>query len=241
MPGGGKTMKQARILMDTVKRHFKKGMQAYSAFMEKQGFYLVLGICVLVIVGTAVWTRATRTPQRPPIADSGQEAGVPYEGVQSLADVTPPAQSSLKPAPTATPAPSFLRPLPGSVARGYDAAMPVFFQPAGLWQLHVACDYQAKTGDAVKSMADGTVIGITDSGIWGKSVTIDHGDYEAVYASLSMNSYVKLGDPVRRDQTIGHVGNTALYETEQGPHLHLAIAKNGQYVDPETLFEHTDK
>ena len=234
-------MKQAGVWLEKLKRHLKKGLHTYSAFMEKQGFYLVLGICVLVIVGTAVWTRAIRTPQRPPATEQGQAADNPYEGVQSLADVTPPVQNSTKPAPTATPAPSFLRPLPGSVARGFDAATPVFFQPAGLWQLHVACDYQAKTGDVVKSMADGTVVAITDSGIWGKSVTIDHGGYEAVYASLSMNSYVKLGDPVRRDQAIGHVGNTALYETEQGPHLHLAITKNRQPVDPETVFEHTDK
>lgn len=234
-------MKQAGVWLEKLKRHTKKMMQAYSAFMEKQGFYLVLGICVLVIVGTAVWTRATRTPQRPPMAESGQEAGVPYEGVQSLADVTAPVQSSPKPTSTPTPSPSFVRPLPGAIARGFDEAKPVFFQPAGLWQLHMACDYQAKAGDVVKSMADGTVVAIADSGIWGKSVTIDHGDYEAVYASLSMNSYVKLGDPVRREQAIGHVGNTALYETELGPHLHLLITKNGQSVDPETLFEHMDK
>ena len=79
-------MKRAADLLNSFRQHWKKGMQAYSAFMEKQGFYLVLTICVLVIVGTAVWTRAARTPEPPPAADLGQAADMPYEGVQRLQD-----------------------------------------------------------------------------------------------------------------------------------------------------------
>ncbi len=62
----GDAMKRAADLWNVGRQRLKKGMQAYSAFMEKQGFYLVLTICVLVIVGTAVWTRASKTPERPP-------------------------------------------------------------------------------------------------------------------------------------------------------------------------------
>jgi murein DD-endopeptidase MepM/ murein hydrolase activator NlpD len=71
----------------------------------------------------------------------------------------------------------------------------------------------------------------------GKSVTIQHDrGIVALYGSLSMNSYVKLGDPVKRDQTIGHVGNSTLFETESGPHLHLFVTKDGHPIDPEILF-----
>lgn len=229
-------MKRAADLWNSIRQHIKKGMQAYSAFMEKQGFYLVLTICVLVIVGTAVWTRATRTPEPPPAQDNGQAADMPYEGVQRLSDVTlMPSPTRVVPSPT--PAPPFLRPVPGAVSRAFDAERPVFFEEAGIWQLHSACDYQAKTGDAVKSMGDGTVIGISDSGLLGRSVTIQHDrGIVALYGGLSMNSYVKLGDPVKRDQAIGHVGNSTLFETESGPHLHLFVTKDGHPVDPELLF-----
>jgi murein DD-endopeptidase MepM/ murein hydrolase activator NlpD len=229
-------MKRSSDLWHLFVARVKKGMQAYSAFMEKQGFYLVLTICVLVIVGTAVWTRATRTPEPPPTYTDGQEANVPYEGVQRLSDVTLPP-SATRPVPTATPAPSFLRPVSGAVLRGFDSAHPVFFENAGIWQLHSASDYQAKTGDAVKSIGDGTVIAVTDSGMLGKTITVDYGGgIVALYGGLSMNSYVKLGDPVKRDQTIGHIGNSTLFETGDGPHLHFYVAKNSQPVDPETLF-----
>jgi murein DD-endopeptidase MepM/ murein hydrolase activator NlpD len=127
--------------------------------------------------------------------------------------------------------------VPGAVLRGFDNAHPVFFESAGIWQLHSACDYQAKTGDVVKSMGDGTVVAVTDSGVLGKTVTVDYGGgIIALYGGLSMNSYLKAGDPVKRDQAIGHIGNTTLFETGDGPHLHLYISKNSQPVDPETLF-----
>lgn len=229
-------MKRASDLRHSFVRQCKKGMQAYSSFMEKQGFYLVLTICVLVIVGTAVWTRATRTPEPPPSLSEGQAAGAEYEGVQRMADVTA-LPSTTRSLPTPTPQPSFSRPIPGAILRAFNAEQPVFFESAGLWQLHCACDYQAKTGDVVKSMGDGTVVGVTESGILGKTVTIDYGgSIVAVYGGLSMNSYVKTGDPVERGQAIGHIGNSTLFETGDGPHLHFSVTKNGNLVDPETLF-----
>ncbi len=229
-------MKRAADLLNSFRQHWKKGMQAYSAFMEKQGFYLVLTICVLVIVGTAVWTRAARTPEPPPTADLGQAADMPYEGVQRLQDVTA-LPSATRLLPTPTPAPPFLRPVPGAVSRSFDAIRPAYFEAANLWQLHSACDYAAKTGDVVKAMDDGTVVGISDSGMLGKSVTIQHSrGIVALYGGLSMNSYIKLGDPVKRDQAIGHVGNTTLFETDAGPHLHLFVTRDGHPIDPESLF-----
>ena len=229
-------MKRAADWINTIKGHAKKAMQAYSAFMEKQGFYLVLTICVLVIVGTAVWTRATRTPTPPPATDNGQAAVNPYEGVQRLADVTAPPAAT-RSLPTATPQPPLLRPVPGALIRSFNNSTPEYFEVTGMWQVHNACDYQAKTGDAVAAIGEGAVLSVTDSGTLGKSVVIDHGaGLIATYGGLSMNSYVKIGDPVKSGQTIGLVGNTTLFETDAGPHLHFFAVKRGEPIDPETLF-----
>ena len=229
-------MKRAADWINSIRGHAKKAMQAYSAFMEKQGFYLVLTICVLVIVGTAVWTRATRTPAPPPALENGQAADNPYEGVQRLADVTAPPAAT-RALPTATPKPPLLRPVPGAVSRGYDSSTPVFFEAAGMWQVHSACDYQAKTGDAVQAIGEGSVIAMESSGILGMTVVIDHGaGLVATYGGLSMNSYVKVGDPVKAGQTIGLVGNSTLFETDAGPHLHFSVRKRDEPIDPETLF-----
>jgi len=60
--------------------------------------------------------------------------------------------------------------------------------------------------------------------------------YEAVYAGLSDASYVRQGDPVRQGQTIGHVGNGVLAESDAEPHLHLEVWLNETPVDPVELF-----
>ena len=234
-------MKRAADWFNVIKGHGKKAMQAYSSFMEKQGFYLVLTICVLVIVGTAVWTRATRTPTPPPALEKGQAADNPYEGVQRLSDVTMPP-SATRALPTATPVPPLTRPVPGALVRGFSNTAPVYFQVTNIWQVHSACDYQGKTGDAVVSIGVGAVIEAYDSGVLGKTVVIDHGaGLIATYGGLSMNSYVKVGDPVKAGQTIGLIGNTTLFETDSGPHLHFSCIKSGEPIDPETLFTSNTK
>ena len=69
------------------------------------------------------------------------------------------------------------------------------------------------------------------------SVRILHkGDYEAVYAGLCDASYFAEGDLVFQGQTIGHVGNGVVAESDAGPHLHLAVWKGGTAVDPVELF-----
>ena len=44
---------------------------------------------------------------------------------------------------------------------------------------------------------------------------------------------VSAGDKVRAGDVIGSVGRTALLEVGQEPHLHFAVHRNGQPVDPE--------
>ena len=45
------------------------------------------------------------------------------------------------------------------------------------------------------------------------------------------------GEPVSAGQVIGAVGSTAAAETAQGPHLHFAVTKDGEAVDPDAFLE----
>jgi murein DD-endopeptidase MepM/ murein hydrolase activator NlpD len=42
-----------------------------------------------------------------------------------------------------------------------------------------------------------------------------------------------VGDSVSAGQIIGAVGSTAAAESAQSPHLHFAVSKDGDLVDPE--------
>ena len=65
-------------------------------------------------------------------------------------------------------------------------------------------------------------------------VVIDHPDGTVTtYASLHPETVVMPGDEVKAGDTIGAVGNTTLSEAALGAHLHFAVSKNGESLDPE--------
>ena len=67
----------------------------------------------------------------------------------------------------------------------------------------------------------------------GTTVVIRHRDgLESVYANLAATPTVAVGDQVVVGQVIGAVGDTALCETGEVCHLHLAMRRDGESVDP---------
>jgi murein DD-endopeptidase MepM/ murein hydrolase activator NlpD len=100
---------------------------------------------------------------------------------------------------------------------------------SGVRRHHAAIDLAAPTGTLVKAALDGTVATTGYSGTYGNYIILSHGDnYQTMYAHLSQIS-VKKDDRVKQGEKIGEVGSTG-YST--GPHLHFAVYKNGQAVNP---------
>ena len=46
------------------------------------------------------------------------------------------------------------------------------------------------------------------------------------------SEFVSVGEKVSQGQTIGTVGNTAIFEIADETHLHFEITKDGEDVDP---------
>jgi hypothetical protein len=103
--------------------------------------------------------------------------------------------------------------------------------------LHSGRDYPVPEGNAVKAVADGTVVLAADHFFSGNSVFVDHGD-----GLVSMNFHlssiaVKDGDAVKRGQALGKIGATG---RATGPHLHLGVRWLGKRVDPALLLASPD-
>jgi biotin carboxyl carrier protein len=99
--------------------------------------------------------------------------------------------------------------------------------------LHSGRDYPVGAGNAVKAVADGTVVIAAEHFFAGNSVFVDHGD-GLVSMSFHLDSIaVKEGDEVKRGQTLGKVGSTG---RATGPHLHIGLRWLGKRVDPALLF-----
>lgn len=100
------------------------------------------------------------------------------------------------------------------------------------YRYHNGIDIRAKKSDVVVAVLAGQVTGVETSKSEAKKILIDHGSgWQSVSAHLG-EVCLKKGDTVRAGQTVGYVGEPGLAEIMEGPHLHFALLKNGQVVNP---------
>ncbi len=148
-------------------------------------------------------------------------------------DVTPidPGQTE---DPTAV-LPEFMAPAVGLVTKNHDLTQLVFWNTTTDWRVHHGIDISAALGDKVMAAADGKVSEITDDPLMGTSVFISHnGNAVTVYRNLNpeLAEGIEVGAEVRCGQTIGCIGETAVMEVADEPHLHFEMRVNGEEVDP---------
>ena len=206
--------------------------QGYSRFVERQGFMLIMGVCVAVIVGTALWTR--QSPALPPEPTPPWEASLSAAELmqQSLADAATPS-----PVPTTAPQ-SFSPPLETvQVITPFDNARMHPSGVTGVWRLHDAVDLAGDVGEPVRAMADGTVIGVEEKGVEGACMLIAHTpEITAAYAGMAGLTGLRVGDPVEKGQALGFLGNGMLEESDLAPHLHLRVTRRNEAIDPALLW-----
>jgi len=95
---------------------------------------------------------------------------------------------------------------------------------------HSGLDVRSKSGKPVMASAAGVVLAVDDYFFNGKTVFVDHGNgLITLYCHLKRMD-VKVGQPVRKGQRVGLVGQTG---RASGPHLHWSVVLNGAMVDPE--------
>ncbi|MBO5976124.1 MAG: M23 family metallopeptidase [Oscillospiraceae bacterium] len=153
----------------------------------------------------------------------------------------PEVPADAQPLPTATPAPAaqssapayFIRPVAGQIENGYSMDTLVYNRTMRDWRTHDGIDIAAELGAQVKAIADGTVEKIYNDDALGTTVVLTHsGGLRSIYSNLAESPTVKEGEAVACGSVIGSVGSTALSETGEVHHLHLAMSLNGKSVDP---------
>jgi murein DD-endopeptidase MepM/ murein hydrolase activator NlpD len=96
--------------------------------------------------------------------------------------------------------------------------------------MHTGIDFRGEYGQPVHATAAGTVVNAGWSGGYGNMVEIDHGNgLSTRYGHLSEID-VKVGQPVRDGEVVGHIGSTG---RSTGPHLHYETRVDGEAVNPE--------
>lgn len=129
--------------------------------------------------------------------------------------------------------PIFVKPVEGETLREYAKDKLVYSETLKEWVTHPGMDIKAEKTSVVKAAADGKVTSIKNDPRYGLTVVIEHqNNFRTVYSNLLTAEFVTEGEEIKSGQTIGTVGNTAIFEISDEPHLHFEILKNNENVDP---------
>lgn len=151
--------------------------------------------------------------------------------VTTEADKAETSAAQTEPFPT-----TMVRPLNGEVLNDFSAGELVKSKTLNVWKTHDGVDIAGAMDEKVKSMSGGTVTKVYEDQMLGACVIIDHGNgFEGYYCNLSKDIPVAEGQSVSAGTVIGAVGNTAQNEISEEPHLHFAVKKNGEWIDPIAL------
>ena len=120
-------------------------------------------------------------------------------------------------------------PLPGD-HRTYSKFGPRIAPTAGASTYHKGWDIGGAFGAPMVSVLAGTVYAVGYNSSAGNFVKVEHQPgFISVYCHCS-KILVSEGEYVKQGQQIALVGSTGV---STGPHLHFAISKDGEYVDPD--------
>ena len=235
-------------------------LERVAQFVSGKGFYLVLLLCVAAIgvSGYFLMRSILGTGEEPAEAVAGNTqmpqitaSAAPSAGPSATPTGSPPpraapsaapsVQPSQQPQETAAPEISqkpaalvFTWPVNGAIIASFSVETLLYDETMLDWRTHEGIDLAAEEGTRVLAVAAGTVSQVYEDDLMGVTVVIDHGDgLESVYSNLAQAPDVAEGDSVYTGDIIGVVGNTAPAESGRAAHLHFAMYRDGEPVDPE--------
>lgn len=128
----------------------------------------------------------------------------------------------------------FIKPVDGEIIKEFSMDSLIYSETLQEWITHRGIDIKAQKATVVKAVSDGKIESIKEDPRYGLSITINHNNgFKSIYSSLLSSEFVKEGEEVKQGQSIGTVGNSAVFESLDGMHLHFELMKDGKYVNPD--------
>lgn len=133
----------------------------------------------------------------------------------------------------------FALPVEGKLFKSHDATLQVYSATMGDYRVHLGLDIATAAEAPVYAAADGKIERIWDDAMMGTCVAISHeGEIISIYKNLSktLADGIEAGATVKSGDCIGRVGDTAVMEMADEPHLHYEMTLKGLAVDPLDYF-----
>ena len=189
---------------------------------------------------TLATSQSLQTLATKPKPAQTQASSTPHAATDPSAGTTEPDKNDENDKPTAALTPDFICPLAGSLLKDYSSDIPVFSMTMEDYRVHCGIDIGADAGEEVLAAADGEITGVFYDPMMGQTVEITHeGGFVTVYKNLQtkMPPSIAEGASVSAGDTIGYVGDTALIEISESPHIHFEMTKDGESINPLSHIE----
>ena len=134
-------------------------------------------------------------------------------------------------------------PVTGKMFKGHDATIQVYSNTMGDYRVHLGVDIATAPEAPVYAAADGEVTKVWNDSMMGTCVAVAHkDDTVTIYKNLArdLTEGIEVGAKVERGQQLGLVGDTAVIEMADEPHLHFEVTVGGLSVDPLEYFSEKD-
>lgn len=221
-------------------------------FFKKEGFYVILFICLCILATVAVVTiksnkhddvalqknNEIQQKNAKQTVKTNSESSQKYDNAMQVKKATKvqtavPNNETNSQNVSNTTSISLDKPVEGTIARAYSED-PVYWDSTSSYRPNLGVDIKADLGKTVVAAMDGKVeeISNTQDGV---QVVINHQNgLKTVYSNLDEKVRVTKGQSVSKGAAIGTVGKTTLrsaYE-KYGDHLHFAVLKGNDFIDP---------
>lgn len=136
--------------------------------------------------------------------------------------------------------PSFVLPVSGSLSSKHNADCQVFSNTMNDYRVHIGVDMVTNASAPVYAAADGKIDKIWEDTLMGYCIAVKHsGDCYTIYQNLAetLPDGIAEGVSVRSGQLIASVGDSAMVEIADEPHLHFEMTVAGLSVDPLEYFD----
>ena len=209
---------------------------------------VALCLALVIIAVTAFIANRAKTNELPNVKET-EKTTVKVTDSEKTTDATTPPETEK---PTQKPSsnggasnvssglPSFALPVSGTLTNKHDPELQVFSPTMQDYRVHLGVDIQTAENAPVYAAADGTVSKIWVDTLMGYCVAIKHsGNCVTVYKNLSstLPEGIAEGTAVRSGQLIATVGNSAMVEVADEPHLHFEMTVSDLAVDPLEYFD----
>ncbi len=220
---------------------------------KKITYYILLGLCIISIAAISFFSYKSMQNSLAnekidnSVTDKTDTVNQNVENVEKQPNIQPEPEPEPEQEPEPQPKPNqtpevvskpYIMPVQGKIMTEFSLETPIYSKTLKDWRIHDGIDISASLGDNVVAVNDGVIEKIHSDDLFGIVVIVKHTDgRKSTYSNLADNVELEEGQIINQGDIIGKVGESAISELSEGPHLHFELSDNGKKINPLSVIK----